>query len=324
MPIRPVTWILQTGFRGDHNTEILKKALDDEQFPWVEITLPFEGPIEIPLDPKQVTPIFYGSTVLRDRILRDPLWSHGVYFDPSRFEFEACRKGFGKFFMLNGDARVMTVLDFMASVFPSNRHEQVFIRPTGDTKTIVGGVQTRGEWVDTLSLNMNNVLGPLPSTTIVVGTPKTLVRECRVFIVNREAEAASTYRFAGESNTAIAVPPNVWDFAHARARDYDPAIAYTMDICELPDGSLKIVEVNCVNCSGLYRSDARSLVMTMTAQAQKKERILWDFSIEKWAGPCPHDGIPRCSCVCHTGMPILHDSACCHKCYDCGAHLLRS
>ena len=43
---------------------------------------------------------------------------------------------------------------------------------------------------------------------------------------------------------------------------YQPAEAFVMDICLTPDG-WKIVEINCINCSGFYNGDMQKLLIAL-------------------------------------------------------------
>jgi hypothetical protein len=56
---------------------------------------------------------------------------------------------------------------------------------------------------------------------------------------------------------------------------YKVAPAFVMDICLTPDG-WKIVEINCVNCSGFYRGDLQKLVMALEDLYNDVDKMLFD------------------------------------------------
>jgi len=52
------------------------------------------------------------------------------------------------------------------------------------------------------------------------------------------------------------------DYAQRMADLYCPAKAFVMDVCMIESG-MKIVEVNCINCSGFYDTDIQKLVASL-------------------------------------------------------------
>jgi hypothetical protein len=51
-------------------------------------------------------------------------------------------------------------------------------------------------------------------------------------------------------------------FARNMAKLYSPARAFVLDIC-LHDDDYKVVEINCMNCSGFYDLDMSKLIQSL-------------------------------------------------------------
>lgn len=52
------------------------------------------------------------------------------------------------------------------------------------------------------------------------------------------------------------------NYARDMARIYCPAKAFVLDICLYQD-EYKIVEINCINCSGFYDADMSKLIQAL-------------------------------------------------------------
>lgn len=256
-----ILWVLQSeGFRGSDNTLLLKDALDTQGTKWVEVNLvPFcDAPVEVPGYEPGMQLVFYGSTSFRDRVMADSRWRPHMAFHAQNFTIESQMREWGDQWLLNGQARRITVGEFLD--IEAEGDELVFIRPDGDTKSLVGAVQTVPEWKDAIRLSMNNTRGPTLDTLILLGIPQNIVRECRFFLVDGWPVAASTYRLHGYRNVHEPVPFSMWETVMDLMQDYSPEKFVVLDLCELMDGTHKIVETNCFHCSGFYSCDVQAIV----------------------------------------------------------------
>ena len=222
--------------------------------------IPFsEEPLEIPTDRKM---IFYGSVSMRSQVLAEGRWTPGVFYDEERFSFRALREGYG-LHLLNCDATLMTVRAFLSDT-DKDPWEDLFIRPAHDSKSVMGKVLTRKEWVDTFEITRNNRHGTTDDTLIVVAPPQNIEWEWRLFVVDGEVVGASSYRYHMRLNTTEDVPQAVRQFAEFSARAYSPSPVFVIDICERRNGELKVVETNSMNCSGMYNCDIKAIVGSIT------------------------------------------------------------
>jgi hypothetical protein len=262
--IKQVVWIVEEeGTLGSGNTKLLQSALESCNIPTLSVSpkyftdeLPeIEGEV-----PENAALVYYGSTTLRDKLVT--AGEPGVFFVPSRFTFRALLEEYGEE-LLNHDSKVLSIRKFLSK--GGDPEESLFIRPASDSKSLVGAVQTRAEWEEAIRISMNNTRGPSNGTLIQVASPKNVEFEWRVFVVAGKAVAASQYRAHGYLNLSPDVPQKVLDYSEQMAEKYQPAEAFVMDVCELSrDGSLRVVETNCMNCSGFYLSDVKEVVLAVT------------------------------------------------------------
>jgi len=56
---------------------------------------------------------------------------------------------------------------------------------------------------------------------------------------------------------------------------YEPDPVWVLDICQLKNGSLKIIEVNSFSCSGLYACDMNPIVENVSRLAEKDWRDIY-------------------------------------------------
>lgn len=159
--------------------------------------------------------------------------------------------------MLNYDAIIKPLNDIVI-------HNPSFLRPVEDTKSFSGTIfQTNNDFVlwknqkilqnkDILNLNTNVVLSPL----------KTIYKEMRFFIVDKTIISASIYKQNGQNFISNIIDEDARNFTKSQIQKWQPARAFVIDIAQTDNG-FKIVEINCINCSGFYACDAQSIVMAI-------------------------------------------------------------
>ena len=184
-----------------------------------------------------------------------------MFYSVQAFDQAVYGKYYGKH-MLNWEAQI---LDF-SEVVDSRWFSDMFIKPTDDLKAFAGlmlpSMQTLGE-----ALAKTNHM-PIPKDQkVLVGPPVNIGREFRLFIVNNQIADACQYRNRGHSSVkeiemSLAFEIDAY-FKIINELAPAPAPVYVIDICETNDG-FKIVEINCFNCSGMYKVD-RGLVLSEVA-----------------------------------------------------------
>lgn len=136
-------------------------------------------------------------------------------------------------------------------------NEIKFIRPCQDNKAFNGGRYTSSKWIDQLTLN--NIRTDMP---IQISSIKKIYKEARVWVVGGKVVTSSYYLFNGDMPFEENVEPAGIEFAQSMVDIYQVAEAFVIDICLTPDG-WKIVEVNCINCSGFYNGDLQKLIISL-------------------------------------------------------------
>ena len=138
-----------------------------------------------------------------------------------------------------------------------------FVRPCADTKAFTGQLFfQKDSWNDFASslLSKRSPVSTLSeSTKIQVCKRKDIYREIRTWVVDGRVIDASQYRIGSKTIYAHCSEPEVLDFAQRMVDIYQPAKAFVLDVCMTSDG-MKVVEVNCINCSGFYDVNMQKLL----------------------------------------------------------------
>jgi hypothetical protein len=143
-------------------------------------------------------------------------------------------------------------------------------RPCEDTKLFTGQVFTKQSWNEMIDYHFKNpeTQGTVKitlDTPVQISKLKTIYREIRFFIVDKEIITASQYQL---NNRLIPQrvdehkEPQLFEFVNKMVQLYQPAKAFVMDIA-MTDEGLKIVELNCFNCSGYYDIDFNKLTFAV-------------------------------------------------------------
>ena len=153
--------------------------------------------------------------------------------------------------LLNYDSKVCDVIDDIEfDPFHGN-----FIRPTEDSKVFTGQVFNEESWNEFKKHVSYNYSGLHNRTRIQVATVKVIYREIRCWIINGVVITSARYK-------GVDLGPKEYDaerFAQKMADIHCVAEAFVMDVCLTSDG-WKIVEINCINCSGFYGADIKLIL----------------------------------------------------------------
>lgn len=137
-----------------------------------------------------------------------------------------------------------------------------FIKPASDLKAFAATVVPVGQTLDQ-ALSFQNVGDIDPDELVLITDVKQVELELRLFVVEGQIVTGSQYHV----NDRIDVKPlnqsadhqTLIAFGKEMVAEYEPdQFAYTLDVC-LHNGKPAIVEYNCFNASGLYKSDAKLL-----------------------------------------------------------------
>ncbi|WP_044969312.1 MULTISPECIES: ATP-grasp domain-containing protein [Sorangium] len=256
------TWIVQTNVEpGSTSPAALRRACSTEQRPFHEVSV-IAGSATLPELPRIDGPVvLHGRTTLILRAFEHPRWRHGVFFDPARFQHRSYVAAYGDQ-MLNADAQVMSWERLLAE--PRAPNELVFLKPNDDLKRFTGQVLRFSECV-ALFQTLRGAARPVePTSEVVLGEPREIDGEWRLFVVDGEVVTGSMYRPSGDSH----LPRELIDFAERAASRWAPASVFVLDVARV-DGAWKIVECNCFNGSRFYSADVERVVRTVSEHQER-------------------------------------------------------
>ena len=213
--------------------------------------------------------VFVFGSVRAARLATQMEWVPGSFYGKNH-DFEIY-KDYYKKNLLNYDSLLKDIADPI--VWEPN--EVKFIRPSKDSKVFNGKLYSKIKWEDTVQMVKEKYLGVMPPVTIQVTSPKKIYKEARIWIVDGKVVTSSYYKFGDNVVWTEDVEPEGLEFAQRMVDLYKVAPAFVMDICLTPDG-WKIVEINCVNCSGFYRGDLQKLVMALEDLYNDVDKMLFD------------------------------------------------
>jgi hypothetical protein len=96
--------------------------------------------------------------------------------------------------------------------------------------------------------------------TYLVAPVKTIQQEVRCWVVGGKVITASLYKIGNRVVYQNYDDESFFvDFAQRMVDKYQPAEAFVIDVC-LADDQLKIVEINCINAAGFYKSHMENLI----------------------------------------------------------------
>lgn len=267
--MKNVNWLLEKD-TFEENLEPFKKAILDLGFSY-KITeyVPFmENTYHELFDAKDCV-VMYGSLQLAREINKCP-WVPGVYCDLPKFE---CIYYYTKLhkFLLNAPYIMVPYGDlinqeeFLFNTISNN--DCVFIRPSSGFKTFTGKVIHKSTYEkDVKYLGFYDS----PEETIcVVAAPQNIQAEWRLVSVDKQIVAASQYRWNGQRVLARGCPDEVTQLAQEITNTWNPEPCWTIDICRLQSGELKLLEIGSFSCAGLYECDAYPIVESVSKQAVK-------------------------------------------------------
>jgi|694.fasta_scaffold23084_4 hypothetical protein len=193
-----------------------------------------------------------------------------VYFTESNYDYTKFAKEYDEDF-INHDLKTFRFGDLPQMEKESSNYltKQIYIRDAYGDNLIKGRVHSYMELTTKYTEYLGRSLGKKKiddDYVMCYSTPKTIVSEYRFFVVNRKIVTASQYNSEGlywirnidmMYNTEF---DEHFKFVERMINKYSPDDSFVIDICKLEDGSMKVVECNCINCSGFYAIDLELLI----------------------------------------------------------------
>lgn len=192
-----------------------------------------------------------GSLAMRNVAVKKG-WTPGVFDE--NLDHQTLNKQY-KEHMLNYDAKFYKLGE-------AEKHwDKFFARPDGETKQFTGQVFSWDEFADwRKSIAKIDRYSTLTlDDTIVMCPVKTIYAEWRTFVVDGKVITGSMYKHGDRVIYSDMLPEYVLKFAQDMVNLWQPNRAFTLDVCETPEG-MKIVEINSINSSGFYACDMGKFV----------------------------------------------------------------
>jgi hypothetical protein len=254
-------WVIQNNLAFERGTEDLVAFLARAEIPHsLHKVVPFVAEIEPDVNPVGNV-IVMGAYSMR-HLARRKGWVPGS-FDLASITYEEHIKHWGRY-MLNSDAVFCTFAEV-----PHHLTTEMFLRPSVDSKFFSGMLVTPEEFKvwhhKVVVLEEDEGFSLRGSTHVFLAKPKRIYNEYRVWVVDGKVVTASLYKRGGRPLFHSGVDAHVLAFAADRAKEWNPARAYVMDVAttdetSVPGEGAYIVETNTLNSAGLYAADVCKLV----------------------------------------------------------------
>jgi len=191
------------------------------------------------------------------RVTKNTGWYPGCLITENH-DYEVYSKHY-KENLLNYDSKIIKIseqIDFT---------QDLFIRPTMDSKIFTGKVFKKYDWEETQYYLLNDKTYQktvTPETLIQVAKPKFITQEIRFWIVDGKIVTQSTYRRGTFLVYDNIVDADAIEFVQKMIDIYCVEKCFTMDVC-LSNEGWKIVECGSISCAGFYDSDIQKLIMAL-------------------------------------------------------------
>ena len=228
----------------------------------------FSGLGNIYPDNEDTCVFFFGSLQMARKILREKKWRPGAFLTLHNYRCEAYYPNMEQFlfntpYTLLPLSRMMATLGELEELYGCEGC--LFVRPDSGFKTFTGQVFEVG----IIQAEFDKLRGfydfPM-STMVLVSSPKNIRHEYRMFVVDDEVVAGSTYKKDRRSVVSPDVPDEVYDFTRKVLAEtkFRPDPAWVIDVCEDGDGQLWVLEIGSISCCGIYGADAMAIARAVS------------------------------------------------------------
>lgn len=267
-------YIIQENIFKESNYQIILDALERLNLPHSVVRIfPFVDKIsllsDVPedfnvdelkdYDPPKGENVFVFGAVKLGRISNKRGWIPGSMLNDNH-DYNVY-KSYYKENLLNYDSIVCTVKDSTSIKWENG--DVKFIRPCKDSKSFTGKVFTEKQWKELsefYGIEKNDLFNE--DTLVQIATPKDIQKEVRFWIVDGKIVTGSQYRLGNFLVLDEKYDSDAEIFAQQMVDLYQPAKGFVIDVC-LHNDTWKVVEINCINASGFYKSDVQKLLIAL-------------------------------------------------------------
>lgn len=220
--------------------------------------------------PKVENPVVVCGSIGIHVLAQKNNWATGLYFsdDLNCVEY---KKHLGDLF-LNSDAEFCMVSEVAKHFDKFQDDEEIFIRPSRDSKEFSGLTITKNKYESWLQ-NMRDI-GYLRKNDfeVMLLKPKALGREWRCILIDKKVIEISQYRtqYAKKKEWVdITTHLDIVEIAEQAANKFYPVAVAVIDIAETNDG-LKVIEYNTFNSAGLYACNVENIILSVNKYIEEK------------------------------------------------------
>jgi len=237
--------------------------------------------------------VFYGSLNFGKKLQRKLPWVPGVYLNEKTFECTTYYPKLGNL-LLHYDDFIMLPYgslydkeDMLFKMFG----DKLFIRPNSGTKEFTGFVTSPHRFEERVKLA--GFYDVEPELLVLVSKAFDLEREWRFVIVDGKVISGSLYRYWGEladdhKSVDYVISHSskmhkelhevaawrkdwenaAWDIAQKAADKWQhDQRAWTIDVCQTKEGEVKVLEIGCFSCAGMYDNNLRRVISAVSKAA---------------------------------------------------------
>lgn len=246
--------------------------------------------------------VFYGSLNFGKK-LQATSWCPGVYLDEKEFECTSYYPAIGDLLIHYKDFMMLpygTLYDMKDMLF-DRLGFTIFIRPNSGTKEFTGFVTTPTKFDERVKLA--GFYDVEPNLLCLAAKAHELNREWRFVVVNGKVISGSLYRAWGEYHCDDPQSPDyvlshsfkhdkelhevgahrdegenkAWEVAQQAAdRANHRDRAWTVDVCETKDREVKVLEIGCFSCAGLYANNLRRVIKEVSKAALEEWKEIYE------------------------------------------------
>lgn len=248
-------WIIQENLYKEEAFTDLIQALDNYKCNYQVVkVIPFSHDL-LP-EPKVTGKVVVMGATTMIGIAGDRNWQPGAFYN-SNFDYTVWIKHLGTE-LLNFEAEVCEFQNI------NPKYNPFFIRPSEDRKVFSGQVIDQANfdlWLKSTELAATSGYTTLtPQTKVVVSPLKAIHAEWRFFVVDGKIITGSLYKRGDYVRPLpLLYREDAELYAEKMVEKWQPDRAFVVDVA-LTDEGYKVIEYNCLNSSGFYKSNVGKIV----------------------------------------------------------------
>lgn len=267
--MKPI-WIIEKDIFQENIEEMIKSVSDQGMDHKIVSYVPFEAGEYKNLLPENSCAIVYGSLQLARCLQKTTNWIPGVYCDLPKYECSYYYTKLGSF-LLNSPyvmlpfGELVRQKEFLFEALGNS--DCLFIRPSSGFKLFTGKVVEKENYER--EIEKFSFYDVEPEKIVVVATPQNIKAEWRLVVVEGKVIASSQYQLHRKHITKEGCPDVVKQYAEEIAKVWEPDPAWTVDICQLDSNEIRLLEIGCFSCAGLYDCNKSEIVSVVSNLAIK-------------------------------------------------------